>query len=379
MTILTTDQIAIQNLVRELTEKSIAPNAAFYDHTEEFPWPNIQKMAEMGLFGLPIPEQYEGAGLDMVSYAIAIEEIARGCAATGVILAVHTSTCATPLIQFGTEEQKRKFVPPLAKGEKLGAFALTEADAGSDAASLNTTAIETEDGWILNGTKTFITNGGVASTFLVLATTDKKKGIKGITAFIVEKDTKGFSVGKAEEKMGIRASSTTELILEDCKIPKENLLGKVGEGFKIAMLTLDSARIGIAAQAVGIAQGALDQAVHYSKQRVQFGKPIAAQQGVSFKLADMAMKVEAARHLVYHAAQLKDAKLPYGKEAAMAKCFAGDRAMEVTVEAVQVLGGYGYSREYPMERMMRDAKITQIYEGTNEIQRIVIANHLLKK
>lgn len=376
--ILNADQQAIQKMVKELTEKTIAPKAAHYDHTEEFPWENIKKMSEMGLMGLPVPEEYDGAGMDALSYVVAIEEIARGCAATAVVMAVHTSTCVLPLIQFGTEEQRKKFVPPLARGEKIGAFALTEPNAGSDASALATTAIENGDSWVLNGTKTFITNGEVASTYIVLATVDKSQGTKGITAFIVEKDTPGFSIGKKEEKMGIRASSTTELIFENCRIPKENLFGKIGEGFKIAMMTLDSARIGIGAQALGIAQGALDQAIAYSKERVQFGKPIAAQQGIAFKLADMAMKVESARHLVYHAAQLKDAGLPYGKESAMAKCFAADRAMEVTVEAVQVLGGYGYSREYPVERMMRDAKITQIYEGTNEIQRVVIANHLLK-
>lgn len=378
MAVLNADQISIKKMVRELTEKIIEPKAAYYDHTEEFPWENIQQMAGMGLMGLPVAEEYDGAGLDTLSYVVAIEEIARGCAATAAIMAVHTSTCLLPLIQFGNEEQRKKFAPPLARGEKVGAFALTEPNAGSDASALATTAVEDEEHWILNGTKAFITNGEAAETYIVLATADKSLGIKGITAFIVEKGIGGFSIGKKEEKMGIRASSTTELVFENCRIPKENLLGKIGEGFKIAMLTLDGARIGIGAQALGIAQGALDHALAYSKKRIQFGKPISTQQAISFKLADMAMKIEAARHLVYHAAQLKDEGFSYGKESAMAKCFAADRAMEVTTEAVQILGGYGYSREYPVERMMRDAKITQIYEGTNEIQRIVIANHLIK-
>ena len=378
MALLNQDQLAMQKMVREFTQKEVAPKAAHYDHTEEFPWDNIRKMADMGLMGIPIPEQYEGAEMDTVSYMIAIEELAKACASTSVILAVHTSAGTMPYLLFGTEEQKQKYVPDLASGRKIGAFALTEPNAGSDAGRVSTTAVLDGDEYVLNGTKCFITNGGPAETYLVFATVDKSKGLKGITGFIVEKGTPGFSIGKKEEKMGIRASQTTELIFENCRIPKENLFGKEGEGFKIAMITLDGARIGIGAQSVGIAQGAYEHALKYAKEREQFGKPIAALQAVSFMLADMATQIEAARQLVYHAAMLKDAGLPFGKEAAMAKLFASDVANQVTANVVQIMGGYGYSREYPVERMMRDAKITQIYEGTNQIQRVVIAGHILK-
>lgn len=378
MTLFTSEQEGIQKLVQEFAQKEIAPRAAAYDHSEEFPWDNLKKMAELGLMGLPIPEEYDGMGTDTVSYIIAIEEISKACAATGVILAVHTSVGTLPIYYFGTEAQKQKYIPKLASGEKIGAFALTEANAGSDASKVATTATLQGDHYIINGTKTFITNGAAAEVFLVLATTDKSKGVKGITAFIVEKDTPGFSIGKKEEKMGIRASSTTEIILDNCRIPKENLLGKEGEGFKIAMTALDSGRIGIGAQALGIAEAAFQEAVKYAKTREQFGKPIAAFQAISFMLADMAIQIEAARHLVYNAAKLKDAGLPFGKEAAIAKTFASDTAVKVALDAIQVLGGYGYSREYPVERLLRDAKITQIYEGTNQIQRVVIAGHILK-
>jgi len=378
MALLTDDQQDLQKMVQEFVKKEIAPKAAHYDHTEEFPWDSIQKMAALGLMGIPIPEAYEGTELDTVSYMLTIEEISKACAATGAILAVHTSAGTMPILLFGTEAQKKKYIPPLTTGEKVGAFALTEPGAGSDASRVTTTAVLDGDDYVLNGTKCFITNGGAAETYVVFASTDRTKGVKGITGFIVEKGTPGFVIGKKEEKMGIRASSTTELIFENCRIPKENLLGKIGEGFKIAMVVLDGARIGIGAQAVGIAQGAYEEALQYAKVREQFGKPIAAQQAVSFMLADMAIEIEAARQLVYHAAALKDAGRPYGKEAAMAKTFASDVAVKVALDAVQIMGGYGYSREYPVERMLRDAKITQIYEGTNQIQRVVIAGHILR-
>jgi len=378
MSILTEDQLALQKMVREFSRKEIAPKAAEYDRIEKFPWDNVKKMADMGLMGLPVPEAYGGAELDAVSYMIAVEEISKGCASTGAILAVHTSAGIMPILLFGTEEQKQKYIPDLASGDKVGAFALTEPDAGSDASRVRTTAVLEGDEYVLNGSKCFITNGGAAETYTVFATIDKAKGTKGITAFIVEKDTAGFSIGKKEEKMGIRASSTTELIFENCRIPKENLLGKLGEGFKIAMIVLDSARIGIGAQALGIAQAAYEEALQYAKVRVQFGKPIASLQAVSFMLADMAIEIEAARHLVYHAAMLKDSGVAYGKEAAMAKTFASDVAVKVALDAIQIMGGYGYSREYPVERLLRDAKITQIYEGTNQIQRVVIAGYILK-
>ena len=378
MSILTEEQAALKKMVQEFAGKEIAPHAAEYDRTEEFPWENVRKMAEIGIMGLPIPEEYGGAGADTVSYCAVIEEISKACAATGAILAVHTSAGTVPLVLFGTKEQKETYVPALAEGTKVGAFALTEPGAGSDASKVATTAVLDGDEYVLNGAKCFITNGGAAEVYCIFATVDKSKGIKGITGFIVPKDTPGFSIGKKEEKMGIRASSTTELILQNCRIPKENRLGSEGEGFKIAMIVLDGARIGIGAQAVGIAQAAYDEAVAYAKVREQFGKPVAAQQAVAFMLADMAIQIEAARQLVYHAAQLKDAGLPFGKEAAMAKTFASDVAVKVALDAIQVMGGYGYSREYPAERLLRDAKITQIYEGTNQIQRVVIAGQILK-
>jgi alkylation response protein AidB-like acyl-CoA dehydrogenase len=378
MSLLTSEQTDLRDLVRNFARQKIAPRAAEYDQSGAFPWDNIREMAQLDLLGLPIPEEYGGAGADTVSYMVAIEEISRCCAATGAIMAVHTSAGIMPILLFGTEEQKKKYIPDIAGGRKIAAFALTEPGAGSDASQVATTATLDGDEYVLNGTKCFITNGEAASTYCVFATVDKSKGLKGITGFIVEKGTPGFTFGKKEDKMGIRASSTTELIFQDCRIPKENLLGKFGEGFKIAMIVLDGARIGIGAQAVGIAQAAFEEARDYSKTRVQFGKPIAELQTIRNMLADMAIQIEAARQLVYHAAQLKDAGLPYGKEAAMAKTFAGDMAVEVALNAIQIMGGYGYSREYPVERLLRDAKITQIYEGTNQIQRVVIAGHILK-
>lgn len=379
MAVFTEAQAALRNLVEEFAQKEIAPQAARYDQTEEFPWENFKKMAGLGLTGLPVPEKYGGAAADTVSYSLAIEEISRACAATGAILAIHTSAGIMPLCLYGNEEQKQAYIPALAGGEKVGAFALTEPGAGSDASKVATTAVLDGDEYVLNGTKCFISNGGVAETYTVFASVDKSKGVKGITAFIVEQGTPGFSIGKKEEKMGIRASSTTELIFDNCRIPRRNLLGKEGEGFKIAMVVLDGARIGIGAQAVGIARAAYDAALSYAKVREQFGKPIAALQAVAFMLADMAIQIEAARQLVYHAAALKDAALPYGKEAAMAKTFASDTAVKAALDAIQIMGGYGYSREYPVERLLRDAKVTQIYEGTNQIQRVVIGGHILRK
>ncbi|MDR1701250.1 MAG: acyl-CoA dehydrogenase [Sporomusaceae bacterium] len=378
MGLFTEEQLSIKKLAQDLAKKEIAPRAAEYDRTEEFPWENIKKMTEMGLMGLPIPEKYDGAETDFLSYIMVVEEISKACASTGVALAVHTSLAMGAILEFGNDEQRDKFIPPMARGEKLGAFALTEANAGSDASELATTAKLDGDDYVLNGTKVFITNGASAETFLIFATIDKSKGLKGITGFIVDKATPGFSVGKKEEKMGIRASSTTEIILENCRVPKANMLGKEGEGFKLAMKILDAGRIGVAAQALGIAQAAYEEALNYSKVRVQYGKPVSAFQGVSFMLADMAIQIEAARGLVYNVARLKNDGEPYGKEAAIAKTFASDTAVKVALDAIQIMAGYGYSREYPVERLLRDAKITQIYEGTNQIQRVVISNYILK-
>ncbi len=375
---LTPEQEDIRKMVREFAAKSIAPTAAERDEKELFPREIFDQMGELGLLGLPYPEEYGGAGSDYVSYAIAVEEISKVCASTGIGLSVHVSLCAGPIFLYGNEEQKQKFLRPLAEGKKLGAFGLTEPNAGTDAANGSSTAVKDGDNYILNGTKVFNTNGGEAEIYVVFAATDKALGPKGMSAFIVEKGTPGFSFGKKEIKMGIRSSVQRELIFENCRIPAGNLLGKEGEGFKIAMSTLDSGRIGVAAQATGIAQGALDEAIKYAKQRVQFGKPIASFQAISFMLADMATKVEAARLLTYQAAFKRANGMPYAKEAAMAKMFASDAAMEVTTNAVQVFGGYGFSREYPVERMMRDAKITQIYEGTNQAQRMVIAGNILR-
>ncbi len=376
--ILTPEQEDIRKMVREFAAKSVAPTAAERDEKELFPRDIFDQMGQLGLLGLPYPEEYGGAGSDYVSYAIAVEEISRVCASTGIGLSVHVSLCSGPIMLYGTEEQKQKFLRPLAEGSKLGAFGLTEPNAGTDAANGSSTAVKDGDSYVLNGTKVFNTNGGEAEIYLFFAATDKALGPKGMSCFIVEKGTPGFSFGKKEVKMGIRSSVQRELIFENCRVPAANLLGKEGDGFKIAMGALDSGRIGVAAQATGIAQGALDEAIKYSKQRVQFGKPISTFQGVNFMLADMATKVEAARLLTYQAAFKRSNGLPYAKEAAMAKMFASDTAMAVTTDAVQVFGGYGFSREYPVERMMRDAKITQIYEGTNQAQRMVIAGNILR-
>jgi butyryl-CoA dehydrogenase len=368
----------IRKMVRDFAKNEVAPTAAERDEEERFDREIFDKMAELGLTGIPWPEEYGGIGSDYLAYCIAVEELSRVCASTGVTLSAHTSLAGWPVYKFGTEEQKQKYLKPMAQGEKIGAYGLTEPGSGSDAGGMKTTARLEGDHYVLNGSKIFITNGGVADIYIVFALTDPEKRHKGVSAFIIEKDFKGFSVGKKEKKLGIRSSPTTEIIFEDCMVPKENLLGQEGEGFKIAMMTLDGGRNGIAAQAVGIAQGALDAAIEYAKERHQFGKPIAANQGISFKLADMATSVEAARLLTYQAAWLESQGLPYGKESAMSKLFAGDTAMRVTTEAVQIFGGYGYTKEYPVERFMRDAKITQIYEGTQEIQRLVISRMLTK-
>ena len=375
---LTEEHEMIRKMVRDFALNEVAPTAVERDEEEKFDRGIFEKMAELGLTGIPWPEQYGGIGSDFLAYCIAVEELSRVDASVGVTLSAHTSLAGWPIYKFGSEEQKQKYLRPMAQGEKMGAYGLTEPGSGSDAGGMRTTARLEGDEYILNGAKIFITNGGEADIYVVFALTDPQSKQKGTSAFIVEKDFPGFSIGKKEKKMGIRSSPTTEIIFEDCRVPKENLLGELGEGFKVAMMTLDGGRNGIAAQAVGIAQGALDAAVDYAKQRVQFGKPIAAQQGIGFKLAEMATGVEAARLLTYQAAWLESEGLPYGKESAMSKLFAGDTAMKVTTEAVQVFGGYGYTKEYPVERFMRDAKITQIYEGTQEIQKLVISRMLTK-
>ena len=377
MSYLNEDQQLIQNSVREFAEIEVRPIAADIDKQHCFPEKTVRRMAELGLFGLTIPEEYEGSGGDNVSYSVAVEELSRVCASHGVILSAHVSLASCPILKFGTEEQKKKYLPDLASGRKLGAFGLTEPGAGTDAASQQTEAVLKGDEYILNGSKVFITNGAVAETFVVFAMTDKSKGLKGISAFIVEKKFPGFAVGQTEDKLGICASSTTEILFKDCRVPKSNLLGNEGKGFSIAMHTLDGGRIGIASQALGIAQGALEASVTYSKERIQFGKPISANQGIQWMLADMAVRTEAARQLTRHAALTKDTQDRYSKEAAMAKLFASETAMWVTTKAVQVHGGIGYTKSYPVERFMRDAKITEIYEGTSEVQRMVISGNLL--
>ncbi|GLV63062.1 acyl-CoA dehydrogenase [Bacillus mycoides] len=368
----------IRKMVRDFARNEVAPTAAERDEEERFDRALFDQMAELGLTGIPWPEEYGGIGSDYLAYVIAVEELSRVCASTGVTLSAHTSLAGWPIFKFGTEEQKQKFLRPMAEGKKIGAYGLTEPSSGSDAGGMRTTAKRDGDHYILNGSKIFITNGGIADIYVIFALTDPESKQRGTSAFIVESDTPGFSVGKKESKLGIRSSPTTEIMFEDCRIPAENLLGEEGQGFKVAMQTLDGGRNGIAAQAVGIAQSALDASVEYARERHQFGKPIAAQQGIGFKLADMATDVEAARLLTYQAAWLESEGLPYGKESAMSKVFAGDTAMKVTTEAVQVFGGYGYTKDYPVERYMRDAKITQIYEGTQEIQRLVISRMLTK-
>ena len=377
---LSEEQNLIRNMVRSFAEREVAPSAAERDEEERFDRELMfDKLGELGLAGMIIPEQFGGAGADYISYAIAVEELSRVCASTGVTLSAHLSLCANPIYSFGSDQQKQTYLVPLAEGSKLGAFALTETNAGSDAGGTKTTAVLDGDEWLLNGSKIFTTNGGDADIYIVFARTDKEaEKHHGISAFIVEKGTPGFSFGKKEKKMGIRSSPTLELVFDNCRIAKDNLLGEEGQGFRIAMKTLDGGRIGIAAQALGIAQGALDAAVAYSQERKQFDTPIAAFQGVQFQLADMATQVEAARLVVYNAAYRASNGLGYSKESAMAKLFASETAMKVTTQAVQIHGGYGYTRDFPVERMMRDAKITEIYEGTSEIQRMVIGSLLVK-
>ncbi len=378
--VLTEEQNLIRDMVRDFAEKEVAPSAAERDEEERFDRELMfNRLAELGLTGIVFPEEYGGAGADYLSYAIAVEELSRVCASTGVTLSAHLSLGSNPIYLFGTEEQKQQFLAPMARGEKMGAFGLTEPSAGSDAGGTKTTAFLDGNEWVVNGTKVFITNAGDAETYVVFARTDKEaQKHHGISAFIVEKGTPGFSFGKKEKKMGIRSSPTMELVFENCRIPKENLLGSEGQGFKVAMKTLDGGRIGIASQALGIAQGALDASVAYAKERKQFNVAIGTFQGVQFQLADMATQVEAARLLVYNAAFRASEGLSYSRESAMAKLMASETAMRVTTQAVQIHGGYGYTREFPVERMMRDAKITEIYEGTSEVQRIVIGSSLIR-
>ncbi|MEG1144100.1 MAG: acyl-CoA dehydrogenase [Clostridium sp.] len=367
-----------RTLFRDFAENEVKPLAQEVDETEHFPVETVKKMQKLGFLGIPIPKEYGGQGCDTLTYVMCVEELSKVCGTTGVIVSAHTSLCADPIKKFGTDAQKEKFLRPLASGEKLGAFGLTEPGAGTDASGQQTKAVLDGDEYVLNGSKIFITNGKEADTYVILAMTDKSKGNHGITAFIVEKGTPGFTFGTKEKKMGIRGSATYELIFTDCRIPKENLLGQEGKGFGIAMQTLDGGRIGIAAQALGLAEGALEATVAYVKERKQFGRPIGKFQNTQFQLADMATKVKAAQLLVYRAAMAKDTQKRFSVEAAMAKLYAAEVAMEVTTKAVQLHGGYGYMREYDVERMMRDAKITEIYEGTSEVQRMVISGDLLK-
>jgi len=373
---LSKEQQMAQELFRSFTVNEVKPLAQEVDEQERFPVETVDKFKRYGFLGIPFPKEYGGQGADNLTYILAVEELSKACGTSGVIVSAHTSLCASPIYEFGTEEQKKKYLVPLANGTYLGAFGLTEAGAGTDAAGQQTKAVLEGDNYILNGSKIFITNATHADVYIIMAMTDKAKGTKGISGFIVERNFPGFSVGKEEHKMGIRGSATCELIMENCIVPKENLLGKEGEGFKIAMKTLDGGRIGIAAQALGIAQGAIDETVKYTKERKQFGRSISAFQNTQFQLADMQARVDAARLLVYKAATFKDAKKPYSVEAATAKLFAAEAAMAVTTKAVQLFGGYGYTREYPVERMMRDAKITEIYEGTSEVMKMVISGSM---
>ncbi|WP_312649019.1 acyl-CoA dehydrogenase [Aminipila sp.] len=377
---LTKEQEFVRKMVREFAVNEVEPLAADIDQEHRFPVETVEKMAKYGLLGIPFSTEYGGAGGDHISYAITVEELSRVCASTGVICSAHTSLCCWPIFAWGTEEQKKKYLPDLLSGKKLGAFGLTEPNAGTDAAGQQTRAVKDGDDYILNGAKVFITNGGYAETFVIMAMTDKSKGTRGgISAFIVEKSDEGFSIGKTEDKMGICASSTTELIMQNCRIPADRMLGGVGDGFKVAMSTLDGGRIGIASQALGIAQGAFDVTVEYMKARKQFGKKLSQMEALQFEIADMKTRIEASRLLIYQAADMKDKHLNYGPKSAMAKLFAAETAMYVTTKAVQLHGGYGYTKDYPVERMMRDAKITEIYEGTSEVQKIVIAASVFGK
>lgn len=375
---LTEQQQMMKKLFAEFAEKDVKPLAAEVDEEERFPRENVEKMKACKMMGIPFSREYGGAGADYLSYILAVEELSKKCGTTGVVLSAHTSLGTWPIEHFGTEEQKNKYLPDLCTGKKLAAFGLTEPNAGTDAAGQQTTAVKDGDDYILNGTKIFITNAGEADVYVIFAMTDKTKGTHGISAFIVEKGMPGFTVGQHEKKLGIRGSATSELIFNNVRLSKDHLLGREGKGFKIAMMTLDGGRIGIAAQALGIAQGAIDETVPYVKARKQFGRSIAKFQNTQFQLADMQVKTDAARWLVYDAAMKKEKGLPYSVEAAKAKLFAAEVAMEVTTKAIQLMGGYGYTRDYPVERMFRDAKITEIYEGTSEVQRMVISGAMLK-
>ena len=376
--VLSKEQEMARTLFKEFAENEVKPLAQEVDETEHFPRETVEKMQKLGFMGIPQPKEYGGQGCDTLTYVLCVEELSKVCATTGVIVSAHTSLGTDPIKKFGTPEQKEKYLRPLASGKMLGAFGLTEPGAGTDASGQQTKAVLEGDHYVLNGSKIFITNGGEADVYIIFAMTDKSKGTKGISAFIVEKDFPGFRIGTKEKKMGIRGSSTTELIFENCIVPKENLLGQEGKGFSIAMATLDGGRIGIAAQALGIAEGALEETIAYVKERKQFGRPIAKFQNTQLQIADMATKVEAARYMGYRAAIAKDTKKRFSVEAAMAKLYAAEVAMEVPTKAVQLFGGYGYTREYPVERMMRDAKITEIYEGTSEVQRMVISSNVIK-
>jgi butyryl-CoA dehydrogenase len=375
---LTEQELMVQKVIREFAEKEIGPIAAKIDETEEFPYETLEKMQKLGISSLPLPKKYGGSGGNYLAYYIAIEEVAKKCATSSVVLAGSASLCGWPILTFGTEAQKEKYLRPIAEGKIAGGFALTEPSAGSDASMQRTVAVLKGDNYIINGSKCFITGAGVFDVFIVIAMTNKAKKTRGLSAFIIDANTPGFIIGKIENKMGIRGSATGELIFQDMKIPKENLLGKEGEGFRIAMKTLDGGRIAIAAQAVGIAQGAMDAAIQYIHERVQFGRKLKDFQGLQWYIAEMETEINAARNLYYHAAYLKEQGKPYSKESAMAKYFASKTAMFVTNKAVQLHGGYGYMKDYPVERMMRDAKITEIYEGTSEVQKMVIAAHTIK-
>jgi acyl-CoA dehydrogenase len=376
---LTEEQQLIRETARQFADEVLAPRAAHHDQTAEFTAEQARRLGELGFLGMQVPEEYGGSALDSISYVLAMEEVSRGDAATSVTMTVQNSLVNWPLVRFGTAEQKRQYLPRLATGEWLGCYALTEPVAGSDPASMGTSAVEDGDSYVLNGSKIFISNGGVADLALVWAQTHRELKHKGVTAFILEKGMPGFEVGAEEHKMGIRGSNTVELYFKNCRVPKTNILGEIGEGFKIAMMTLDGGRIGIAAQAVGIAQAAMDAAVQYAQQRKAFGRPIAELEGIQFKIADMAAEIQASRLLTYFAAWAKDQGVRYSKQAAMAKLHASETATRVTHMAVQVHGGYGYLRDFPVERLYRDARITEIYEGTSEIQRLVIAGQVFKE
>ena len=376
---LTSEQKMIQDAARDFAQKEIAPVAAALDKEEKFPADIVKKLGELGFMGMTVPAELGGGGMDTLSYVVALEQIAKACASTAIIMSVNNSLVCYPLFEFGTDEQRKKYLPPLASGQKLGAFSLTEPNAGSDAGNQQTTAVLQGDNYVLNGTKIFVTSGSLADVIIITAATDKTQGAKGISAFIVETTWPGFKVGSLEHKMGIRASQTAELVLTDLKVPKQNMLGNPGDGFKIALKALDGGRIGVAAQALGIAQAAFETAVKYSQQRQQFGKAISEFQAIQWMIAEMAVSIDAARLLVYRAAVAKDTKKYFSKEAAMAKLFASEMASDVTSMAIQIHGGYGYSREYPVERHYRDARITQIYEGTSEVQKMVISAMVLRE